>query len=138
MKVDVFVKDVTLPLSAAKIKKLVRTIWKQEAEKRKGQISAIFVDNEYIKNLNKTFLARDYPTDVIAFRLEEQPLEGEVYINVERAAEQADQYHQTLTEELHRLLIHGILHLLGYEDRTEQQKIGIQEKEDFYLSQVSD
>jgi len=138
LKVEVFVKDVTLPLSKKQIKKTVQVVWKQEAKKPKGQISAIFVGNEYIKNLNKTFLARDYPTDVIAFRLEEQPLEGEVYINVERAAEQAEQYHQTVTAELNRLLIHGILHLLGYGDSTEQEKKQIKEKEDFYLSQVLD
>ena len=138
MKVDVFVKDVTPTSSATEIKNLVQSVWKQEGGGREGQISIIFVDDEYIKGLNRTFLGHDYPTDVIAFCLEEQPLEGEVYINVKRAAEQAEQYHQTLTEELHRLLIHGVLHLLGYEDCTEQQKNQIQEKEDFYLSQVSD
>ena len=98
-------------------------------------INIIFVDNKTIKKINKKYLNHNYATDVISFKLEDEPLEGEIYISVETAMTNAVEYKVSCTEELMRYTIHGILHLLGYEDFSffEREKMRI--LEDDYLRQ---
>jgi rRNA maturation RNase YbeY len=84
--------------------------------------------------MNREFLKHDYVTDVIAFPLgEDGGVEGEIYINLDAARKQAREYGVTYTQESRRLLIHGALHLLGYDDTTIRRKKKMSEREDMYL-----
>lgn len=95
-------------------------------EERNGdcEVSITFDGDDCLRDLNREYLGRDEPTDVIAFDLshDEEVLIGDVYISVDRAAEQASEHGVALGEELLRLELHGILHLVGYDhagdDRT--------------------
>lgn len=99
-------------------------------------ISVIFVNNKYIVNLNKRFFNKDNTTDVISFNISEKgiEIEGEVYINIDIINSQAEYYSVSFEEEMKRLVIHGLLHLVGYKDDRKNQKKEIREKEDYYLT----
>jgi rRNA maturation RNase YbeY len=99
-------------------------------------ISMIFVNNKYIVNLNKRFFNKDKTTDVISFNISEKgiEIEGEVYINIDIINSQAEYYSVSFEEEMKRLVIHGLLHLVGYKDDRKNQKKEIREKEDYYLT----
>ncbi len=97
----------------------------------------IFVDNNYIQDINLSYFNKPLPTDVISFPLHGagKRVEGEIYISLEQAERQSCDYSVSLSEELQRLLIHGILHLLGYEDRTGSGKRHMTLKEDGYINE---
>jgi len=119
------------------VEKLVRKIAQAE---RVGvrELSIVFVDDRKIRNLNKTYLAHNGVTDVISFPLQEgSDLEGEVYVNLDQAARQAREYGVGAREEIHRLVTHGILHLIGYDDRTKKQQHTIHSREDIYLKWIN-
>lgn len=85
--------------------------------RKKASISIVFVDSHRCKTINRTFLGHNFVTDVISFRLEQPPgLEGEVYVNLDRAKQQAEEYNVSFANEVARLVIHGTLHLIGYDD----------------------
>ncbi len=96
-------------------------------------ISIIFVNENYIIDLNKRFFDKDNTTDVISFNLSEQMLEGEIYINFDIIKEQAEYYSVSFSDEMKRLIIHGILHLAGYKDYKKEEKLIMRKKEDCYL-----
>ena len=100
-------------------------------------MSIIVVDNNRICELNKQFLRRDGTTDVIAFPFNEDTDEvwGEIYVCDDQARIQAETYGVSYREELARLVIHGILHLLGYDDTHEQGKNKMTVRENHYLSE---
>ena len=104
-----------------------------------AELSYIFCDDNHLLNLKKFFFKQDHFTDVIAFRLnnyEEQKVEGEVYISLPRAKENAQIYKEPYEREVARLIIHGCLHLIGYKDKTKNQKKKMSEHENYYLSKV--
>jgi rRNA maturation RNase YbeY len=104
---------------------------------RSAVISIVGVNDRRCKRLNRTFLGHDYVTDVISFPLEEVPrLEGEIYINRDRARVQAGEYHVSTRHELARLAIHGTLHLTGYDDRTRAQAARMHAREDVVLGRL--
>lgn len=98
-----------------------------------GEIQFVFCSDVYLLSINKTYLQHDTFTDIITFPYNFNPLSGEIYISVERVAENADQYQVSFEEELSRVMVHGVLHLLGYEDHTESLKQKMRSKEDEYL-----
>lgn len=101
-----------------------------------ANINVVYVDKEEILSLNKEFLNHDYYTDVITFSLIEESgreIDAEIYICVDVAIEQAEEYKVSLTNELLRLCIHGTLHLCGYNDKTEEQSKKMRQLENRYL-----
>ena len=103
-----------------------------------GDISIIFTGDESLRRLKKEFFKKDEFTDVIAFRLNdysEKKLEGEIYISLERAKENAANFNEPVEKEICRLLIHGGLHLLNFDDKTEDERKIMREKENYYLTQ---
>jgi rRNA maturation RNase YbeY len=87
-----------------------------------------------MRQINKRFLNHDDVTDVIAFPLEDgMGMDGEIYVNLDRAKSQAQEYRVSQLEETRRLLIHGVLHLLGYDDGTKKDRERMRKKEDVYL-----
>ena len=100
----------------------------------------IFGDDDLLADLKKKFFDLNHYTDVIAFRLneyEEKNVEGEIYISLPRAKENANKFNQSFYKELGRLIIHGGLHLLGYKDDTKKNKLEMEKKEDLYLEEVN-
>ena len=110
-------------------------------------ISLIMTSNEYIKNVNRDYRKKNTPTDVISFAYREEPFPqgdeeieelGDIYISLERALEQSVEYEVTLKEEVKRLLIHGILHLIGYDHETSpKDEETMRAKEDELFESVS-
>ncbi len=99
-----------------------------------SSINIIFVNNSYSRKLNRTYLAHPYATDVLAFPLGRgEILEGEIYVNLDRAMVQAREQKVSLKNEVARLVIHGLLHLLGYRDSTARLRAEMKRKEDEYL-----
>lgn len=122
-------------------KKRVRKITELVLTKEKithAELNIVLVDDEFIINLNKQYLNKETTTDVISFHFEEPPdltnLEGEVYANIHQIKRQAEEYDVEFVSELQRIIIHGVLHLMGYEDSTPAEKKVMTEKEDYYLS----
>lgn len=102
-----------------------------------GNISIIFVDDKCLMSINKEFMKHHYYTDVIAFDYSVNDiLEGEIYLSIETIRDNARKFKQGVRAELLRVMVHGILHLIGYKDKSSKEKIIMREKEDYYLSYI--
>ncbi|MEJ5286758.1 MAG: Metal-dependent hydrolase YbeY, involved in rRNA and/or ribosome maturation and assembly [Candidatus Kapaibacterium sp.] len=102
-----------------------------------GTINLVIVGEDAILQLNKEYLGHDYITDVISFNLSEgKDLLGEVYICLQQAERQATEYNVSLENELLRLAIHGVLHILGFEDDTFDKKSEMHKLEDMFLEDI--
>lgn len=98
-------------------------------------ISVVLVGTRFIRRINRKFLGHDVATDVISFPLESgKDLEGEVYVNLDRARQQCRLFHMSFRSEVARLVIHGTLHLLGYDDKTDRLARLMKGKEDRYVA----
>lgn len=97
-------------------------------------IHIITIDDEYLKSLHRQFLNEDTYTDVMTFYMEEDDeIDGEIYISIDRASQNAKHYHVELSEEIARLIIHGLLHLKGYDDKDKSDKQQMHFLEDKFL-----
>jgi rRNA maturation RNase YbeY len=103
-----------------------------------GDINIIFCDDQYLRKLNRRYLFRNTLTDVISFSLneDESVISGDIFISIPRVKENAKIFGQTFRTELNRVMIHGVLHLLGYKDDTPAEKSAMQRKENFYLKKL--
>jgi probable rRNA maturation factor len=116
--------------------RLVRRVLKVEGSSCSA-ISVIFVDNAQMRKMNKRFLNHDFPTDVIAFEIEQPPeLEAEIYISLDQAVRQAKTYGVSIANETRRLVIHGVLHLVGYRDKTARDRRAMKDREDAILKSL--
>ncbi len=99
------------------------------------ELSFIFCSDEYLLRINQEYLDHDTYTDVITFDNSESPktITGDIFISIERIKENASNYKLHVANELHRVMIHGTLHLLGYKDKGKTAKIMMTAKEDEYL-----
>jgi rRNA maturation RNase YbeY len=106
------------------------------AEKKTiGELNFIFCTDEYLLVINQEYLQHDTYTDVITFDyVEKEVISGDIFISIERIEENAVTEGKTFEEELHRVMIHGVLHLMGYKDKTAADARKIRAKEDFYLT----
>ena len=103
-------------------------------------ISLVFVSDEYLSDLKKKYFKRNQYTDVIAFRLNEydEPfVEGEVYISLPRAKENAQRFDEPYSKEVSRLIIHGCLHLIGLKDKTDKEKENMKNNENAILEVIN-
>jgi rRNA maturation RNase YbeY len=100
-----------------------------------SELSFIFCTDAFLYSINVDYLNHSTYTDIITFdNGGDGSLEGEIYISIPRVRENAKSFDKTFDDELHRVMIHGILHLLGYSDKTPRQKAIMRKKEDSYLS----
>jgi probable rRNA maturation factor len=98
--------------------------------KKEGDINYIFCDDEYLVQINQQYLNHDTLTDIISFDYSlGNELHGDIFISVERLQDNAIDFNVTFTEELQRVLAHGVLHYCGYKDKTEQDEINMRNKE---------
>jgi len=131
-----FFKNVTVALSARKkLKSFINQIFTQEGKKIQA-LNYVFCSDKELLKINKAYLKHDFYTDIITFDLSENPQEviGEIYISVERVRENATSLKSGLREELLRVIFHGVLHLCGYEDKSNAEKLRMRRKEDDYLA----
>ena len=97
-------------------------------------VGVVLVDDARIHAMNKEFLQHDYPTDIITFSLEDDGIDGEMYISIDTARRQAAEYDVSLTNELMRLAAHGTLHLAGYDDASTEERAQMSALEDKYMT----
>ena len=135
MSVSYFNEDVPFP----KLKRRGTTNWIKETirleEKNIGDISFIFCSDDYLLEVNKKYLTHDYYTDIITFDyVEDGIINGDIFISIDRVKENAKLFSTSLENELNRVLIHGVLHLLGYKDKIKKDKTLMTFKENYYLN----
>lgn len=116
------------------LKTFIESIFKKEKKQLAG-LRYVFCSDDMLLDINRNFLQHDYFTDIITFGLSEkgQPIEGEIYISIDRVKDNAQMLGQTYKEEMLRVLFHGALHLCGYKDKTKSEIITMRAKEDQYL-----
>lgn len=101
-----------------------------EIEKKElGEVSLIFCSDEYLLEMNRTHLDHDYYTDIITFDYYEEEITGDLFISVDRVKENATDLSGDFKDELHRVVVHGVLHLLGYGDKSEDEEKLMRKKE---------
>ena len=101
-----------------------------------GEVGYIFCDDKFLLDINQRFLQHDTFTDIITFpnSANNEVISGEIYVSVERVRENASLNNASFEKELHRVIVHGILHLIGYGDKEVEEKLVMRKKEDYYLS----
>jgi probable rRNA maturation factor len=104
-----------------------------EEKKELGAVSYIFCSDDYLHQMNVEYLDHDTLTDVITFPYNDNPIEGDIFISIDRVKDNAHDLNIPFENELHRVMIHGILHLCGYRDETDEEETEIRQKEDKYL-----
>lgn len=106
--------------------------------KKSGSINFIFCSDKFLLGINKQYLKHDYFTDIVTFDYTEgNVVSGEVYISVDRVKENGQTLGVNFKDELNRVIIHGVLHLLGYSDKTKALKYQMRKKEDSCLAQLN-
>ena len=100
-----------------------------------GEINVVFCSDQYLLKLNQQYLNHNTFTDIITFDyVEGETISGDLFISVERVKENAQKASLPFANELNRVIVHGLLHLMGYNDKTDQETQEIRAKEDFYLT----
>lgn len=103
--------------------------------KKLGNINYIFCDDEYLLKVNQDYLQHDYYTDIITFDyVKGKTISGDIFVSLPRISDNASTLSKDYHQEFHRVLAHGILHLCGYKDKTEEDIKIMRGKEDFYIS----
>jgi rRNA maturation RNase YbeY len=103
--------------------------------KKEGEINYVFCDDEYLHKLNVEHLGHDTLTDIISFDYSMgNEIHGDVFISVERVADNANDFNVTFSDELKRVMVHGILHYCGYKDKTKNDELLMRSKEDEKLT----
>jgi rRNA maturation RNase YbeY len=139
LKIVFNLKDIKFRFNkSALARKVIKDIFRNE-KKQLGEISIIFTGNTTILSLNQLYLKHSYYTDVIAFGNNVKGIcFGDIFISVEQVARNAEKYHTPFSEELFRVIIHGVLHLIGYNDKTEKEKKLMLSLEEKYLYSIRD
>jgi len=119
-------------INKTRLRSLCKKVYSEENVGNRD-IDLIFCTSDTIKRLNRDFRKKDGVTDVLSFRFNETDYLGEIYICVQRADEQRKEYGLTLDEELQRLFIHGLFHLLGFDHETEEEQIVMERHEKKYI-----
>lgn len=124
-----------------KIKQRETSIWIKEvahlSKKKVDEIAYIFCSDEKILEINKQYLQHDYYTDIITFDYSEgNTISGDIFISVDTVRSNSEKYGTAYNEELHRVIIHGILHLCGYKDKTPEEEQTMREKENEALNLI--
>lgn len=114
-----------------KVKKLIS----RETGKKVGAINIIFCSDSYLLEINQKYLQHDTLTDIVTFDYcDDKYIAGDIYISLDRVEENAIKYKESFDREFHRVIFHGILHLLGYGDKSKEEEKEMRAKEDFYLN----
>ena len=138
-KIQFFSEDFRFtPKNKGKIRRWLKAVISSE-KKMPWYINFIFCSDEYLLELNRNFLKHDTLTDIITFPFMENDdnISGDIYISIPRVTENAENFGQDFEAELQRVMVHGILHLLGYKDKSKIAKAEMTAKENLYLDLAS-
>ncbi len=128
-----------LPVSEIELKNILASVETNENVSF-SSVELVYVDKEEILRINREYLDHDYLTDIITFRNDGHKhlnrIESTIFCCAPRIREQADEYGENPRNEFNRVFIHGLLHLAGYDDQTETEKVEMTGREDFYLGLV--
>ena len=134
MAILFYVHDIQYKLSGkSKIKEWIKKVISLH-HKETGEISIILTGDNTLLNLNKEFLKKDYYTDILTFDYSKKnKVSGDIYISIDRVKENSGKYEENFEKELKRVIIHGILHLLGFNDKKKDEEITMRRMEGKYL-----
>ncbi|WP_118193615.1 rRNA maturation RNase YbeY [Albibacterium indicum] len=136
-KIHFFVEEIEFTLkSKMKLRKWIQATLENE-DFFLGELNFIFCSDSYLLKINQEYLNHDTFTDIITFDNSEKSKEisGDIFISIDRVVENASTFSLEFKDELHRVMIHGILHLMGYSDKNKEEKYLMTEKENEYLAQ---
>lgn len=135
--IQIFFEDIpSLRIKNKILKIYIKRLIKNEL-KIVGEISVIFCSDDYLLEINKQYLNHNYYTDIVTFDYgENSVISGDLFISVDRITENASIFNRAFYNELYRVVFHGILHLVGYNDKSDEENRIMRSKEDFYLSEV--
>ena len=142
LQVNYFFEDIKKCLHQLPAKKWIKLCFQKES-RILGCVNFIFCSDVYLKNVNKKYLKKSYFTDVISFRHTPADLRqkkkndaifGDIFISLDRVKENKSTYKTIFAQELKRVMIHGVLHLMGYNDGAETEKIIMTKKENLYIN----
>lgn len=136
MPIRFFYEDVKFRLSkTTDIRSWIKQVIILE-HRTSGELNYIFCSDSELGGINSQFLNHDTYTDIITFDAKEEDgqIQGDIYISIDRVKENASKFKTEFTSELHRVMIHGVLHLVGYTDKTKSAKQMMRAKEEAYLS----
>jgi probable rRNA maturation factor len=127
--IDFLLKD------KAKVRNWISDTIKAEGFNRIGELTFVFCSDDYLLDINKQYLNHDTYTDIVTFDSseDEEVISGDIFISIERIRENAEKFGVTERDELHRVIIHGVLHLCGYYDKKKEDKELMTTKENEYL-----
>ena len=108
-----------------------------ENKHQSADINIIIMDDDSLRQIKKEYFNQDVYTDVIAFNIDEDPFEGELYISYDRVKDNAEKFNDSFEGEFKRILIHGTLHLCGFDDQTKEDKSRMTSMEEDYLKKFS-
>ena len=108
-----------------------------ENKHQSADINIIITDDDSLRQMKKEYFNQDVYTDVIAFNIDEDPFEGELYISYDRVKDNAEKFNDSFEGEFKRILIHGTLHLCGFDDQTKEDKSRMTSMEEDYLKKFS-
>jgi metalloprotein, YbeY/UPF0054 family len=133
------IKFVFEDIKAFKLDRKLLKNWLTETIKFEGKsvgdIIYIFCSDSYLLKINKEYLNHDYYTDIITFDyVTNKLISGDIFVSYDRVVENSSIYDVSITNELCRVMIHGILHLLGYKDKSDKDQLIMREKENYYLN----
>ncbi|GGE24155.1 MULTISPECIES: rRNA maturation RNase YbeY [Sphingobacterium] len=135
--IQFFSQDIDFTLKEKqKVRQWIGKTIKEEGYSRVGEMSFVFCSDAYLLDINKQYLNHDTFTDIVTFDSSEKEdlIAGDIFISVERTMENAQKFNVSNRDELHRVIIHGVLHLCGYYDKTKEEKTLMTQKEDYYLA----
>jgi probable rRNA maturation factor len=131
LAINFFIEDIDFKIKDKKIiRDWIKCVAKLEG-KRIGDINYIFGSDEYVKEINVNYLKHDYYTDIVTFNYNESDcLNSDVYISIDRVKDNAKSFASSFDDEFYRVVIHGILHLLGYQDKDFNDQKVMRKKEE--------
>jgi len=137
MKLHFFTENVSYRITGKRrIKKWIETVFELEG-RIGGEVNIVLCDDDHLLELNRKYLNHNTLTDIITFSYHEpgeEVIAGEVYISLPRIRENSIKFKQPVARELCRVIMHGMLHLTGMDDRTKEQRLAMTRKEDSYLA----
>lgn len=133
--VSYFTQDTDFKFKSKRLTSQWLKLVAQAESKKLGAVSVIFCSDNYLLDINKKYLNHDYFTDIITFDYCEGDLiSGDLFISIDSVKDNSEFYKSCFEDELNRVIVHGVLHLIGYDDHTESDVAVMRSKEDFYLN----